>query len=184
MVFLIALSVFLATILAGVALYWWVETRRESLPRRLKHMGDEESGAPIAGVFGTTRKRLNVLRERFSAKPPAATELVEMLSGKELKGARLRLNEAGFRSSGAYSTYLVVRWGLPVVFVLFAFIYGKRAGLPSPSIALLLLLAVMAGYILPDLWLRRSIRKRQEEITDSSRMAWTSWSFASRRGSA
>jgi len=167
LVFLIALSIFLATILAAVALYWWVETRRESLPRRFKDMVDEESGAPIAGVFGTTRKRLNALRERFSAKPPAATELVERLSGKELKGARLRLNEAGIRGAGAYSTYLAVQWGSPIVFVLFAFAYAKRAGLSNPSIVLLLLMAVIAGYILPDLWLRRSIRKRQEEITDS-----------------
>jgi len=51
--------------------------------------------------------------------------------------------------------------------VLFAFAYAKRAGLSNPSIVLLLLMAVIAGYILPDLWLRRSIRKRQEEITDS-----------------
>ena len=167
MVLLIALSIFLATILAAVALYGWVETRKESLPRRFKNMVEEESGAPASGVFGTTRKRLDALWERFSAKPPAGTEFVEMLSGKELKGARLRLNQAGIRGAGAYSLYLAVRLVLPVVFVLVAFAYGKRTGLPDPSILLLLMMAVIAGYILPDFWLRRSIRKRQEEITDS-----------------
>jgi tight adherence protein C len=90
-----------------------------------------------------------------------------MLSGKEITGGRLLLNQAGMRSRGAYTVYLGFRWALPVVFVVLAVIYGKATGITSKSITLLVLAAGIVGFLLPDFVLRSKIRKRQEEITDS-----------------
>jgi tight adherence protein C len=90
-----------------------------------------------------------------------------MLSGKELTGGRLLLNQAGIRSGGAYQIYLVVRWALPVALAVLALVYGKVAGVTSRSIFLLLLAAGIAGFLLPDFVLRWRTRKRQEDITDS-----------------
>jgi len=90
-----------------------------------------------------------------------------MLSGKELTGGRLLLNQAGLRSVGAHQVYLLIRWALPVVLVVLAVFYGKITGIASMSIILMVLVAGIAGYLLPDFVLRRKIHKRQEEITDS-----------------
>ena len=64
-------------------------------------------------------------------------------------------------------SYLVVRWALPVVLVVLALVYGKVTGVTDQSIFLMVLVAGIAGFLLPDFVLRRRIRKRQEEITDS-----------------
>jgi tight adherence protein C len=90
-----------------------------------------------------------------------------MLSGKELTGGRLLLNQAGIRSAGAHNAYFVVRWALPVVLVVLAVVYGNVTGVTNRSIFLMVLVAGIAGFLLPDFVLRRKIRKRQEEITDS-----------------
>ncbi len=44
---------------------------------------------------------------------------------------------------------------------------GMVTGITSRSIFLMVLVAGIAGFLLPDFVLRRKIRKRQEEITDS-----------------
>lgn len=167
MIFLISLSIFLAMALGAFAFYWWLETRRESLPHRLKEAVSEESAAPGRGGLDATRNWFGTLRERFSAKATAETELLEMFAGKELTGARLLLNQAGIRSAGAYRTYITVRWVLPVGLVVMAILYGKAAGLTNQSTFLLVLAGGIFGFLLPDTSLRWKIRKRQEEITDS-----------------
>ena len=60
-----------------------------------------------------------------------------------------------------------IRWALPVVLVVLAVVYGKVAGITSKSIFLMVLVAGIVGFLLPDFVLRWKIRKRQEEITDA-----------------
>jgi len=68
---------------------------------------------------------------------------------------------------GAYQVYLLIRWALPVILVVLGVVYGKVTGVTSKSIIWLVLVAGIAGFLLPDFVLRWKIRKRQEEITDS-----------------
>jgi tight adherence protein C len=167
MILLISLSIFLATALVAFAFYMWSESRRESLPQRLKEAVNEETGIRRDGGLGAARNWFGTFRERFFAKPAGETEIMEMLSGKELTGARLLLNQAGIRSAGAYRTYMAVRWILPVGIVVMAVLYGKAFGLTTQSTILLVLAGGIFGFLLPDTALRWKIRKRQEEITDS-----------------
>ncbi len=167
MILLVSISVFLATALVALALYWWMEIRRESLPRRLKETMSEESPVPGPGRPGTVRNWLGALRERFSAKAPAETKLLEMLAGKELSGTRLLLNQAGFRKEGAYRTFVVIRCVLPVGLAVLAVLYAKAVGLANQATILLVLAGGIVGYLTPATILRGRIRKRQEEITDS-----------------
>jgi tight adherence protein C len=167
MIFLISLSIFLATALVGFALYWWLETRRESIAQRLQEAVSKESGTRTEGWLDTARNRFGALQERFSAKPGGETELLDRLSGKGLTGGRLLLNQAGYRGAGAYRTYHAVRWALPVGLVVLSVLYGKWTGLTNQSAFLLLLVCGIVGFLLPDFVLRWKIRKRQEEITDS-----------------
>jgi len=167
MILLISISIFLATALVAFALYMWLETRRESLTQRLQEAVSKEPGTRTEGLLEAAWNRFSAIRDRFSAKPTGETELLERLSGKELTGARLLLNNAGYRGTGAYSTYLAVRWALPLGLVVLAILYGKGSGMSNQSTFLLLLVCGIVGFILPDFVLRFKIRKRQEEITDS-----------------
>jgi len=167
LIVLVTLAIFLATALGGVALYLWLEARGESLPQRFKEIVGAAADGPRKGIVESGREWIRKIRKQFAAKAPAETELVEMLSGKELAGAQLLLNQAGFRSAGAYRTYLFVRWGMPAALLMLAIVYGKAVGLPNRSVLFLLLAAGIIGYLLPSFLLRRAIRKRQEEITDA-----------------
>jgi tight adherence protein C len=167
LILFLSISIFLATAIGAIGLYLWLEARKESLPQRFKEIVGEEAGAPRGRIAASAGEWLRDLRKWFAAKAPSEIEIVEMLSGKELSGGRLLLNQAGIRSAGAYRIYLGIRWVLPVVFVVLAMAYGKITGITSKSIFLMVLLAVIAGFLLPDILLRWKIRKRQEEITDS-----------------
>ena len=167
MILFLSVSIFLATAVGTIGLYLWLETRKESLPQRFKEIVGEEAGAPRDRMTASAGEWLGKFRERFAAKAPTEIELVEMLSGKELAGGRLLLNQAGIRSAAAYQIYLVVRLALPVVSVILAVVYGKFMGVTSRSILLMVLVAGITGFLLPDFVLRWKIRKRQEEITDS-----------------
>ena len=166
MILLISFSVFLATTAAAIGVYWFLEARRESLPQRLREVvGD--SDAPAEGGLEAVGKWFEKIWDQFSFKPKAEAELLEVLSGKELAGARLLLNQAGIRSAGAYHTYLVIRWVLPVALVVLAMVGGKIAGVTNRSLFLMGFSSGIIGFLLPDFVLRRKTLKRQEEITDS-----------------
>ena len=167
MVLFLSVSIFLATAVGTIGLYLWLEARKESLPQRFKEIVGEEAGTPLARIAESAGGWLGELRKWFSAKAPTETELVEMLSGKEITGGRLLLNQAGIRSAGAHYVYLLVRWALPVVLVALAVVYGKVTGVTNKWVLLMVLVAGIAGYLLPDFVLRWKIRNRQEEITDS-----------------
>jgi len=167
MALLISLSIFLAMALTGLALYFWLDTRRESLAQRLQETVSKESGTRTKGWLEAARNRFGALRGRFSAKPTGETDLLDRLSGKEFTGARLLLHQAGYRGVGAYRTYLAIRWALPVGLMVLAILYAKGTGLPNQSTFLLLLVGGIVGFLLPDFVLRRKIKKRQEVITDS-----------------
>jgi tight adherence protein C len=167
LILFLSVSIFLAMAVGTIGLYLWLESRRESLPQRFKEIVGEEAGAPQGRIVASAAEWFGKFRKRFAAKAPTEIELVEMLSGKELTGGRLLLNQAGIRSAGAYQIYLGIRWAFPVVLVVLAVIYGKVVGIPSKTIFLMVLVAGIAGFLLPDFVLRRKIHKRQEEITDS-----------------
>lgn len=167
MILFLSVSIFLATVVGTIGLYLWLEARKESLPQRFKEIVGEEAGTPSNRIAASAGAWLGKYRKWCAAKAPAEIELVEMLSGKVLTGGRLLLNQAGIRSTGAYRIYLVVRWVLPVVLVVLAVVYAKVTGVATKSIILMVLVAGIAGVLLPDFVLRWKIRKRQEEITDS-----------------
>jgi len=166
MVLIIAGTIFLVMALAALALYWWLEARRETIPHRFKEVvGDTSEGGGDA--IDATQKWIGKIRDRFKAKPRRDAEIVEMFSGKGLSGSRLLLNNAGYRSARAYTVYLAIRWALPAVGVVLAFASGKLTGASPRSLSLMIISIAIAGVILPNLLLRSKIRKRQESIIDA-----------------
>jgi len=167
LILFLSISIFMATAVGTIGLYLWLEARKESLPQRFKELVGEEAGVSRGRNVASAGEWLGKLRKWFTVKAPTEIELVEMLSGKELTGGRLLLNQAGIRGAGAHYAYLVVRWGLPVVLMVLAVVYGRVTGVANKSFLLMILVAGIAGFLLPDFVLRWKIRKRQEEITDS-----------------
>ena len=167
MILFLSITIFLATAIGSIGLYLLLEARKEALPQRFKEIVGEAADATSGRMVAFAGEWLGKFRKWFAAKTPTEIELVEMLSGKELTGGRLLLNQAGIRSAGAYKIYLGIRWALPVVLAVLAMVYGKVTGVTTKSIFLLVLVAGIVGFLLPDFVLRWKIRKRQEEITDS-----------------
>ncbi len=166
MILIVSVSVFLATAAGMAALYWIMENRKESLAHRFKEIVGK-ADAQGAGVAESAGRWGDIIRKRFAAGTAVETDLVDMLSGKELVGARLLLNQAGYRSPGAHHAYLLVRWVLPFLFAFLGLFGGKIFGMGNRPIFLAVLAAGIVGFLLPDFALRRRIRKRQEEITDA-----------------
>ena len=166
MILIVSVSIFLATAVGAYGIYWILENRQESLNHRFKEVVGK-ADATGEGVVESAGKWLDRIWKRFTTKTVVEKDLVNMLSGKELVGARLLLNQAGYRSSGAYHAYLLVRWALPFLFVILSLVGGKIAGMENRTLLLAFLVAGILGFLLPDFALRRRIRKRQEEITDS-----------------
>lgn len=168
MIFLVAFTVFLAGMLGVVALYLWIEGKRESIPERFKEFASSSSAKSRSGILdGNAGKWLEGIRNRFAKKQPRRDEIVELLTAKELVGARLLLNHAGYRKPISYSIYWAARIGFPILLAGFAYLYGMTTGMANRSIFFLVFVALVAGFLLPDSLLRMKIRKRQEQISDS-----------------
>ena len=166
MILLITVSVFLATSLGFLALYLWWEAGKESLPRRVKEV------IASAGEPGSLPDRVMEwiagIRERFSAKASfGEEEILAIVTGKQLSGGRLLLNQAGYRTMVAYKIYWMVRVCLPVLLGGLLYGYGKAVGMPGQRITLLYVTSLILGLVFPNFFLRRKARKRQEEITDA-----------------
>ena len=91
---LVTIAAFLATLCGALALYGWLENRKESLPSRFRKIA-AGAGAPRRTLLGDAGKRLAELKKQLLTRPPDADELLEMFTGKELSGARLLLSRAG-----------------------------------------------------------------------------------------
>ena len=166
MILIVSVSVFLAAVVGTIGLYWILDSRKESLQQRLREVVGE-AGLPGKESAESAGTWLGWIRARFAGRPRAESELLEVLSGKELAGARLLLNQAGYRSPGAYQTYLTIRWALPFILAVLGLAVGKFFGLDTRAIFLVVLAAGIIGFLLPDFVVRGKIRSRQEEIMDS-----------------
>lgn len=165
MVLFLTIAVFTATALAVLALYWLVESRRESLPQRLKEISETPSGAESSWGEKIGSRITDVLK-RFKRKSRIQEDIVAMVTSEQSTGTRLQLVQAGFRHPGAYQVYFWVRAVLPASLFLLAVVTGKSMGMTNQKIFFLGALGLLFGFLFPIAFVRWKIRKRQEEITD------------------
>jgi tight adherence protein C len=165
LVLFLAIAVFMATALAVLALYWLVESQRESLPQRLKEISQtpSEAGSSWGERIGS---RISGVLERFKRKSRIQDDIVAMVTSEQYTGTRLQLIQAGFRRPGSYQVYFWVRAVLPVVLFLLALSFGKVMGMENQKVFFLGLLGLLFGILSPIAVVRWKIRKRQEELTD------------------
>ncbi|MGB3400888.1 MAG: type II secretion system F family protein [Candidatus Deferrimicrobiaceae bacterium] len=167
MIFFIMLNVFLATALGVLAVFLWLEGRKESLPRRVEHFVSAAGVKPSQSAYESVKEWAAGFWKRFMTRTPGREEFLALFTGQELSGARLLLNQAGYRKLMSYRLYLWVKVTLPVFFLVLALLFGASVGLPGKTEFLLGIMGMISGILLPGVWLRGRVRKRREEIEDA-----------------
>lgn len=169
MVLFLTITVFLATALGVLALYWLIESRgEESLPERLRHIASASSPTgEVMGWRGSIGKRFADFQERFKRKERTQADYVAIFTGARLEGTRKFLSQAGIRHRLAYQSYFWARVILPLLLFFLAINFGKARGMENQKVFLLAMLGIVFGSLFPVAFIQYKIRKRKEEITDA-----------------
>jgi len=111
-------------------------------------------------VPGGQGGRFNESRRKMTDKVLSSIDSLLPAKSEHRSETQLRLLQAGIRRSeaaAAFSASKVVVGAVLVGFVYFSGIYKSNP-------VLILLIAVVAGYLLPDIWLTRRVRSRQQTL--------------------
>lgn len=167
MVLFLTITVFLATALGVLALYWLIESRgEESLPERLRQIAAPPTGERT-GWRGSIGERFADFRERFTRKERTQADYVAIFTGARLEGTRKFLSQAGIRHRLAYQSYFWARVILPLLLFFLAINFGKARGMENQKVFLLAMLGIVFGSLFPVAFIQYKIRQRKEEITDA-----------------
>ncbi|MGA8182555.1 MAG: type II secretion system F family protein [Terriglobia bacterium] len=79
-------------------------------------------------------------------------------SSKDMSTTKLMLVRAGYRRPEAIMALRGAKVLLPIIFLLFVYFSGLTE---SGNAMLIYIFALLAGFLLPDMWLSRRVRKRQ-----------------------
>lgn len=79
-------------------------------------------------------------------------------SSKDMSSTKLMLVRAGYRRPEALMALRGAKVLLPIIFLVVAYFSGLTQ---SGNATLIYILALVAGFLLPDMWLSRRVRKRQ-----------------------
>jgi tight adherence protein C len=145
----ISIAVGLLIFIGGLLALIGISKKRLNLDERLRQTAEEEAGpSAISGVTKQVERALVTMGVRLPRSPA------------EMSRQERRMVQAGYRRKDAVlllngSHIAVVGLSL-MVFVAFGYMYRQ----PIISLAL----SLFIGAVLPDLWLRRAILRRQEAI--------------------
>jgi tight adherence protein C len=105
-------------------------------------------------------KRKVTFREKQTQKAARVLSDVGKLlpSSKDMSSTKLMLVRAGYRRPEALMALRGAKVLLPIVFLLGAYFSGLTQ---SGNAMLIYILALVAGFLLPDMWLSRRVKKRQ-----------------------
>ena len=165
MVFFLTIAVFTATAFAVMALYLLIESRRESLPQRLKEISEPPPGAR-SSKGEKIGSRITGFLKRFKRMPQIQDNIVALVTSEQPTRIRKQLIQAGYRNPASYQIYIGARVVLPVVLFFLALFFGKSLGMENHKVFFLGVLGLIFGLLFPIAVLRWKIRRRQEEITD------------------
>src|SRR5688572_523495 len=157
---LVALSTFLAIVLAGSAAFLYMNSREVLQAWRRRAGGtnwvDEAAGE---GVGGQMKAQLRVLLEWFA-------KMNQPSNIEEARATRRQLITAGYRSGKAPVFFAGAKLFLAVVFTtLIALVPAKFLGFPTFSkLIFYYVLAAACGYYAPIIWLRRAVAERKDAL--------------------
>ena len=167
MILFITIAVFLATSLGMLSLFWWRESRKESLPNRFQEIlsgGGAAAAAASPGWFSGWAARLRGRKPDEAA--ASDEEIVARVTG-DVSGHRMLLSQAGIRHPSSAAIYWAAKIGTPLLFAAAATAAGKALGVSDRGIVVIAAACAAVGLFLPPLFLKLRIRSRQEEIVDA-----------------
>src|SRR5262249_12028064 len=112
------------------------------------------------------------LRERSKGTLAQIVEVLDLHRLFEAETSRERLRQAGLRSERHLVVYLACRLITPVLFALLVFIYSSTVfadRIPGSMRAITTMAGLIAGFCLPNVFLKNLIQRRQASI----RRAWS-----------
>lgn len=159
---LAALSTFLVVMLAGTAVFLYLNTREVLQTWRRRAEGQRvvtDEHADTGGFAGLVQSQVRTLLEWFA-------KLNQPSNVEEMRATRRLLITAGYRSGKAPVFYTGAKLLLATVaVVLVALIPVKVLGFPSTTnLILCYLLTATCGYYTPGFWLKRAIAHRQDAL--------------------
>jgi tight adherence protein C len=159
---IIALSTFLAIVLASSAVFFYFNSKEavQAWRRRADSLNAAPGSEMDAGTFlNQVSAQLQSLLEWFS-------KFNQPSNMEEVRATRRKLINAGYRTGKASALFLGAKLLLAVVTVcLLALIPAKLLGFPSVSqLTFFYVLAAACGYYAPVLWLRRAIAQRKDAL--------------------
>lgn len=159
----------LVSVACAVLLVFWNVLFPDRLDKRIKDLDEERER-----IRKRERERLNGGKPipLLARKPRPIYQLIvdQMNLAKRAEDGRIaiRLKQAGYRGRAPVIAYLASRLITPVLFFPVAWIYLGilLGGRFSPTVILLFAFVAGAlGYLLPDLYLKNRITKRQQAIS-------------------
>jgi tight adherence protein C len=162
----IAASIFLATSLGVMALFWLLDSRKAPVPDRFREVLGS-SGTPVRTPMRRAAEWVERLLGRKDRKARQSEEIVARVTAGAPEGGSLLLSQAGYRTAAAAQFYWWARIVAPLAFAAGTIAFGKAMGMPYKAILVLAAAGIVAGLCLPDAYLKMKVRRRQEAITDS-----------------
>jgi tight adherence protein C len=123
--------------------------QRSTGKRRLERIAAGETEA----VATSRRAQLESLLAPIAARVGGASEEI-----------RQRLIQAGLRDESSLVIYVGLRFALPLVLAVGAFLAGSLLGSEPTRRLLMLLAAAIVGHVAPSYWLDKRLKQRQSEI--------------------
>jgi tight adherence protein C len=167
----------LITLLVGLSAFATILTiaapllQGDQMKSRMKSLATERDrlkAAHRAALADSSR-----LRDR--AKPGLLTQLVEGLNLRkvfEAEGSRDSLRQAGYRSERHLIYFLAARLITPVVLAVVFFVYSTQVfgdTVPTSMRFGALVVGLVAGYYLPNVWIKNKTNRRQQSV----KRAWS-----------
>lgn len=150
MVLALTVGTFLATVIVFISLFYAFTPGESWMVRRLSNLSDVPAPVP-EGAFAEKQKQ----RVR-----DALTSIGSLAPGKSTPRTQLLMMRAGYRNPGALSTLQGLKVILPIVLVSVVYFTGLYSWNPI----LILAGALLAGFLLPEVWVVWRVNVRQRRL--------------------
>jgi tight adherence protein C len=163
MIALIVVLIFIAVSVNTYIILWLPRREARLTKQRLKDLAELQSSQFGAGDVGDVTSPAST---PFFRRLTALFSVFMRKERPEFSPLRLSLMRAGFYHQNAVREYMALRILSAVILLVVGFIivFLIRGRTPSALLALLVVMAPVAGYIFPAFILRWKINRRQEEI--------------------
>jgi tight adherence protein C len=150
MIWLVTLGTFLATVTVCVSLFYAFTSGESGIVRRLSHLASTQGNEPQQGFAEKQKERAQEV----------LVSVGKLVPGGNQSRSQLMITRAGYRSSNAILTIRGLKVLLPIALV--GGVYFSGIYLSNPIV--FLAGALIAGILLPEIWILWRVSVRQHRL--------------------